>query len=241
MKGGLIKMVADGPVQPLSFTGIGANGAVRFDAVIEALVVAGWSGRDSAAMEAHIAELEKLGVPRPKATPMFYRAAASLLTQRPIIEVVGGHSSGEVEPVLFSLPSGLWVGIGSDHTDRKVETIGITISKQLCAKPVSAELWRLEDIADHWDEIIIRSFAWKAGTKRLYQEGPLKLMRHPQDLLDRYCGQGNDLPAGTAMFCGTIAVRGEIEPAEKYELEIEDPILHRKINTSYSVAELPNQ
>ena len=75
------------------------------------LVVAGWTGRDGAAMEAHIAELEKLGVPRPKSTPIFYRTAASLLTQKPVIEVVGGHSSGEVEPVLFNLPSGLWVGV----------------------------------------------------------------------------------------------------------------------------------
>ena len=232
-------MTTDSPVQPLSFAGTGANGAVRFDAVIEALIVAGWTGRDGVTMEAHIAELAKLGVPRPKSTPIFYRAAVSLLTQRPIIEVVGGHSSGEVEPVLFSLLSGLWVGIGSDHTDRKVETMGITISKQLCAKPVSAELWRLEDIAGHWDEIIIRSFAWKHGTKRLYQEGSLKLMRHPRDLLDRYCGRGKDLPPGTAMFCGTLAVRGEIESAEKYELEIEDPVLGRKIYSCYSVTELP--
>ncbi len=232
-------MAMDRPVQTLGFTGIGANGAIEFAADINALVVAGWTGRDSVAMEAHIAELEKLGVPRPKSTPIFYRAAASLLTQQSTIEVVGVHSSGEVEPVLFSLASGLWVGIGSDHTDRKVETAGITISKQLCAKPVSTQLWRLEDIAGHWDAIIIRSFAWRHGTKRLYQEGALKLMRHPRDLLDRYCGPGNDLPLGTAMFCGTIAVRGEIEPAEKYELEIEDPILHRKINGHYSVTELP--
>ena len=41
------------------------------------------------------------------------------------------------------------------------------------------------------------------------------------------------------MFCGTIAVRGEIEPAEKYELEFEDPVLHRKIDAHYAVIELP--
>jgi Protein of unknown function (DUF2848) len=232
-------MVTDRPTQPLSFTAIGAGGTVEFAALIDTLVVAGWTGRDGAAMEAHIAELEKLGVPRPKSTPIFYRAATSLLTQRPVIEVVGEHSSGEVEPVLFSLPSGLWVGVGSDHTDRRVETVGIAISKQLCAKPVSSQLWPLGDIAGHWDAIIIRSFAWRHGTKRLYQEGALKLMRHPRDLLNLYCGPGKDLPLGTAMFCGTIAVRGEIEPAEKYELEIEDPILHRKINGCYSVTELP--
>jgi hypothetical protein len=232
-------MATEGPVQSLSFVATDTTGVAQVDARIEALIVAGWTGRDPAAMEAHIAELEKLGVSRPKSTPVFYRVAVSLLTQMPAIEVVGEHSSGEVEPVLFSLPSGLWLGVGSDHTDRKVETMGITISKQLCAKPVSVDLWRLQDVTAHWDELIIRSFAWQHGTRRLYQEGPLKLMRYPRELMDRYCGHGKDLTAGTAMFCGTLAVHGEIHPAEKYELEIEDPVLRRKISSSYSVVPLP--
>ncbi len=29
-----------------------------------------------------------------------------------------------------------YLGIGSDHTDRKVETYNITVSKQMCDKPV---------------------------------------------------------------------------------------------------------
>jgi hypothetical protein len=114
-------MATEGPVQSLSFVATDTAGVAQVDARIEALIVAGWTGRDPAAMEAHIAELVKLGVSRPKSTPVFYRGAVSLLTQRPAIEVVGEHSSGEVEPVLFSLPSGLWLGVGSDHTDRKVE------------------------------------------------------------------------------------------------------------------------
>jgi Protein of unknown function (DUF2848) len=68
---------------------------------------------------------------------------------------------------------------------------------------------------------------------------PLKLMRHPRELMDRYCGHGKDLASGTAMFCGTLAVHGEIRPAEKYELELEDPVLRRKISSSYSVVPLP--
>ena len=37
-------------------------------------------------------QLEKLGVARPRTTPIFYRAAASLLTQAPDIQVVGDNS-----------------------------------------------------------------------------------------------------------------------------------------------------
>jgi hypothetical protein len=209
------------------------------EATIAALVIAGWTGRDPVAMEAHIVELEKLGVARPKSTPIFYRGAASLLTNAPAIDVVGDHSSGEVEPVIVSLPDGLWLGIGSDHTDRKIETIGITVSKQMCAKPVGADVWPFDEVSDHWDQLLIRSFATKHGERRLYQEGPLLKMRHPKDLMALYRGAQATLPAGTAMFCGTLAVHGEIAPAERYDLEIEDPVLHRKITHHYAVNVLP--
>lgn len=144
------------------------------------LVIAGWTGSDAAAIEAHILELEALGVRRPKKTPIFYRGAATLLTQRESIEVVGSTASGEVEPVIFSTERGLWLGIGSDHTDREVETVGITISKQMCAKPVSTKVWAFEEVAGHWNELIVRSWMTKGGERRLYQEGPLAKIRHPR-------------------------------------------------------------
>jgi hypothetical protein len=216
------------------------GGAQRaLEVPVHTLVIAGWTGRDVAAMEAHIAELEKLGVPRPKSTPIFYRASAALLTQSQDIDVVGNTSSGEVEPVLVSTSEGLWLGVGSDHTDRQVETIGITISKQLCAKPVARSLWRFDDVAAHWDELIVRSWVTRGGERRLYQEGALAKMRRPLDLVRLYGGEGYALPAGTVMFCGTLAVQGEIAPAELFEMEIEDPVLRRRITHSYRPAELP--
>jgi Protein of unknown function (DUF2848) len=223
----------------LHLTAIRPGGNAPIDAAIDSLVIAGWTGRDPQAMEAHIVELEKLGVARPKSTPIFYRGAASLLTTASAIEVLGDHSSGEVEPVIFSLPDGLWLGVGSDHTDRKVETIGISISKQLCAKPVGPRLWPFAEVAMHWDALVIRSFATRNGQRRLYQEGPLAKMRHPDDLIARYRGAQGTLPTGTAIFCGTLAVHGEIAPADSYELELEDPIHQRKITHSYRVSVLP--
>jgi hypothetical protein len=43
------------------------------------------------------------------------------------------------------------------------------------------------------------------------------------------------------MFCGILAVHGEIGPADAYELEIEDPVLGRKIGHRYAVTPLPVQ
>src|SRR6267142_5110637 len=109
------------------------------------LVIAGWTGRDEQALRKHIRELEELGVKPPKTTPIFYRVSAHLLTFSDQIQVSGSDTSGEVEFVLLQ-GSELRVALGSDHTDRKAETIGVSFSKQLCAKPVSRESWRYDEV-----------------------------------------------------------------------------------------------
>ncbi|MFX5937645.1 DUF2848 family protein, partial [Acinetobacter baumannii] len=84
------------------------------------------------------------------------------------VEVLGPDSSGEIEPVIVSLADGLWVTVGSDHTDCKAETVGIALSKQMCAKPVATSLWKLDEVAPHWDELVLRSHAVIDGTRVLY-------------------------------------------------------------------------
>ena len=164
---------------------------------IKNLVVAGWTGKNVSALEAHIKELEALGVKRPKSVPIFYRVAKSLLTTDDAIEVMANKSSGEVEFVLYSFDDGLWLGLGSDHTDRQAETINVTLSKQMCAKPVGPLLWRYADIKPHWEKLTLRSFVpANGGERRLYQEGSVAKMRPPEELIALYTG-ANSLPAGT--------------------------------------------
>jgi len=104
---------------------------------------------------------------------------------------------------------------------------------------VSRDLWRWEDVAPHWDTLVLRSFVGVNGARRLYQEGPVTAMRPLPELFKLY-GNREQLPAGTAMFCGTLAVHGGIAPAEKFEMELDDPVLHRKIAHSYRVRTLPD-
>ena len=82
------------------------------------LVIAGWTGRDSAAIAHHIEELEAIGVPRPSSVPLYYRVGSALLTQSPVVEALGAQSSGEAEPTLFFAAGEWWLTVGSDHTDR---------------------------------------------------------------------------------------------------------------------------
>src|ERR1700761_5816167 len=166
---------------------------------IDDLVVAGWTGRDIATVEHHIAELQAIGVARPRSVPCFYRVGANLLTTEETVDVTGPDGSGEVEFVLVSLPQGLYVGVGSDHTDRKVESYGVTVSKQMCPKPISRELWPFTEMQDHWDALVLRSWITRDHQKGLYQEGVVTRMLDPEELIARYTGGDTTLPAGTAM------------------------------------------
>lgn len=220
----------------LTFT-LHAGGESRTETLaIRHAVIAGWTGRDKVALEKHIVELEELGVARPASTPIYYRVAAARFTTASEIESTGAESSGEVEFMILQADGRRWLGVGSDHTDRKVETYGITVSKQMCDKPVAATLWALDEVLPHWDSLLIRSYAVIDGARVLYQQGSVAAMLPPEEIIAGYEPGFSD---GTAMFCGTLAAIGGIRPAERFEFEIEDPVLGRTIRHGYDVTVLP--
>jgi hypothetical protein len=206
---------------------------------VDHLVLAGWAGRNQAAVEAHIRELEALGTPRPSRTPVFYRVAASLLTTGDAIEVVGSESSGEVEFVIVARADGLWVGLGSDHTDRGLERTSVALSKQLCAKVVAPTLWRFDDVLPHWDRVQLRSWTYRAGVREAYQDGTLAQILPPEQLLAMYADFAAPLVAGGMLFSGTLPTLHEIAPADGFEMELLDPVLDRRLHHRYSIAVLP--
>jgi Protein of unknown function (DUF2848) len=268
--------------QTLSLTLQDGGAATTREVGIDDAIVAGWTGRDAAAVEKHIKELEALGVKRPATTPIFYRVSALRLTTVTEIEAVGAHSGGEVEFVLLQNSGRLWVGAGSDHTDREVETYGVTVSKQMCDKPVAPVFWAFDDVATHWDRLMLRAHVIENGERKIYQEGSVAAMFAPLDLIARcalaagtagvspalsqqnaslpspsrppQAGEGRvgdargtpavpdgrrQLPENTLMFCGTLAARGGVRATERFEFEIEDPVLGRSITHGYSVRILP--
>ncbi|MEQ8695802.1 MAG: DUF2848 family protein, partial [Bauldia litoralis] len=94
----------------------------------------------------------------------------------------------------------------------------------------------LDDVADHWDDLILRSWAHEGGNRRLYQEGAVTAMRTPGDLIGQYGGLGD----GTAMFGGTLAFAKPVATAaEAFEVELQDPVLGRSLAHTYRVETLP--
>lgn len=207
------------------------------------LVIAGWTGRNSAAIEHHIHELEALGVPRPSTVPLYYRVSYQQLTQADAVQALGAESSGEAEPVLFFTQGEWWLTVGSDHTDRQVETYSVAVSKQMCAKPVARVAWRWADVVARQDELFLRSRIWEDGAWVLYQEGQLSGIRPLESLRDGYWKPGA-AQEGSFMFCGTFAAIANaqgvaIRPAPRMQLEIEDRQFKRSLEHVYDTHTLP--
>jgi Protein of unknown function (DUF2848) len=220
----------------LTFERHSAAGTDRVGFDCRELIVAGWTGRDEAALRHHAEELAAIGVPMASAMPIFYRNAATQVTQTEHLQVLGPDTSGEVEPVIVAMQDGLWLTVGSDHTDRKAETIGIALSKQLCGKVIARHLWRLDEVIADWDRLAIRSVILENGGPVTYQDGTLSKMRTPDDLIYRL---GRTLEPGTIMFCGTLGAIGGIRPAGRFEMTLTDAARGRSIMHGYGIEVLP--
>ena len=207
------------------------NGAL--DVEVARLIVAGWTGRDEAAVRHHIDELAEIGVPAPSTIPLYYRASASLLTQASRIEVLGDESSGEAEPFVLRTGGALWLGLGSDHTDRGLEAHSVAHSKQICAKPIASTLWGMEGV-DDLDAVELRSWVHEGGDWVVYQEGTLAAIRPLGELID-----GAALGENEAVLCGTLGAIGGVRPAARFRMELRDPATGRAISHEYEARALP--
>jgi hypothetical protein len=214
-----------------------ADGASqRVTAPVSALVLAGYTGRDRAGVLAHIAELERAGVAPPSRVPSVFIVPPALATTAGRIDVAGARTSGEVEFVLVSSPSGRLVGVGSDHTDRALEAIDVDRAKAACPKVIGAQVWRYEDVAPHWDRIEIRSWSTQGGKRRTYQQGTLAAFLEVSRLLAELDAAGQADAPGRVLFGGTLPLlSGGFECGERFEAELRDPVLGRAIRVGYDI------
>lgn len=210
------------------------NSEEFLDCTFDHVVVAGWTGRDSHAVNHHIQELAQLGISPPSAVPLYYRVSESLLTQSSQIQVLGSGSSGEAEPLILHQRDRWYLGLASDHTDRELEAHSVAASKQACVKPVADQVWELNTVIDHLDDILLRCTIKEDGKEVLYQNGTLASIKPLQTLIN-----DANLSQHSAMLCGTLTAIGSVRPATEYFMELEDPVLSRCITLRYTVKELP--
>lgn len=214
-----------------------AGGAEQIAVSDPTVVVAGFTGRDVAAVEAHIEELRGHGIAPPPATPVYYTVPSWLLCVGPTtVPVSSGKTSGEAEPVLVRLPSGeLFVGIGSDHTDREMERASIEASKLACPKLLGPCVWPLEEVEGHWDELLMLSYS--GDDDGMYQRASLAELRPPRDVL---AGAADGVPADRplVLFLGTVSLLTDFRYENAFRAVLHDESGGRELQCSYAVKDL---
>jgi len=201
----------------------------------------GYAGRNQAKVREHIEELAKIGVPAPPRTPTVYPVSSYLLTTQPTITAQGKETSGEVEFVLFLQGDRVYVSVGSDHTDRELEKGSIAKSKQMCEKTVAGQVWDLNDVKDHWDSLILRSWVTDGKGKRLYQEGAATALLPIADLIQAVKRETDQSLDGAVIYSGTVPTHEGFVFAPLWDLELEDPVRKAKIAHRYEVKVLEQE
>lgn len=199
------------------------------------IVNAGYTGKNQEEVRKHIDELKALGVPAPDSVPTYYPKACGLLTYADLLEVADTDNSGEAEYVILVAEDDIYIAAGSDHTDRNLEvTSVIAKAKQVCPNVISRSVWRLSDVQDHWDDIVIK--AWIDGEpSKAYQEATLAAMLNPQEILERVKPLVEGDLVGTAIYSGTVATIGEIRFSDKFEMVLEDKVRNQTLYCGYSI------
>ncbi|MHB1653301.1 MAG: DUF2848 family protein [Desulfitobacteriaceae bacterium] len=207
----------------------------EIDLNIDKVLCIGFAGRNRDKVMEHVRELEEIGVTAPRRIPIIYPCTGLLVTAADKVQVIGEETSGEVEFVIVPRQDRIYVGLCSDHTDRAMETVSIEKSKQCAPKPIAPILWDYEEVQDHWDDLILRSWAIKDGTRQLYQDGKVSSILKVDDLLSEVKSVYGEIPKDAIIYSGTLPTRNGFVYASRFEMELEDPILKRKITHYYNI------
>jgi len=198
---------------------------------------AGYVGRDQDEVRRHIDELARKGIPGPKETPTLYPVIPRTLVTDPQIEVYGDETCGEVEYVLLiENESNIYVGVGSDHTDRHLEETDIPRAKQICPNVISRRVWPLAEAAGHWDDLVIEASMVKEGEEILYQKGALSLIMEPESLMKFVASKVKFPLEQVIIYSGTLgSLTGGFVFGERFTAKLTDPKLGRSLGLSYEI------
>lgn len=214
------------------------DGETKNIAITKAYCI-GYTGRNKEKTLEHIKELAEIGVPEPAEIPSLYPVSVSTLNQGGAIEVIGELTSGEAEIVLIfgESPEDTYLSVGSDHTDRGLETVDINKSKQVCDKPFAEEAWKIEEVIPHWDELELSSEVYFADSWEPYQKNPISSIIS-LDEIKSYLSKKNVPLTNSIVFSGTVPLLDGFKYGTEFKLSIKDPVRGKTISTEYTITNI---
>jgi hypothetical protein len=226
----------------LSLEVVNQKGSRPLEFAVKKMVNAGYVGRDRVAVQAHIEELRSAGVAPPPSVPMVFPVLSHNITTSGPVEVLGKKTSGEVEYVLLVDGGRVLVGVGSDHTDRELESYSIAQSKQVCRNVLSPTVWEYGEVEAVWDELLIQSWVRPDGTDEdvLYQKAPLATILSAEKIMELVESKLVDrAKEGLVIFSGTVPIlTGEVVCGDHFRCELRNPRTGGFLRCEYDVTVL---
>lgn len=192
---------------------------------------------DSGAAVAHQEEVADVGVriafdiPAPRVYPM----AVSSITTDAVVGVHHGRTSGEAEIVLVVQDGELYVGVGSDHTDRDLEQLSIIWSKQYSPSVLGSRVWRWSDLEPDWDTLLLESTV----DGEPYQRSKASVFLSPPEILRELADRVPTLPESYLVYCGTYTtIANTIAFGEHWTATLSNPRTGESLSLGYDVVDL---
>jgi 4-hydroxyphenylacetate 3-monooxygenase len=205
----------------------------------------GFTMRDAEKMQRHLEEVYKHGITElicarpPLVMPI---SPWAVLTDN-AIEVQRSRTSGEVEIVTLVDDAGeVYAGVGSDHTDRALETVDIAWSKQVAPNVVAPTVWRWSEVRGHWDDVVMESWVVDDGVRVHYQSASVAEFWTPTEMLAGVRESVVPVPGALILFSGTVVSLDEqLRFGHEWSLRMHDPVLGRTITHDYHVTVLAGE
>jgi len=234
----------------LQFMVESSEGTFPLSVVTRRNYIMGFTQRDPQMMQRHLEEVEKIGVPaitveEPPAVVPVGHWAITTATELPVNEE---RTTAEVEFALIQYDGRQYLGVGSDHTDRTLEETSIPWSKMVCAKVIAPVIWPLEEVVDHWDDLVIESHLVIDGKLELYQHADGACFWPPDQILEGLARKVKDAAGDVAALSDFVALAGTVVSegglqrfVREWEFSLEDPTLGRSIRHRYTTPLLKDE
>jgi 4-hydroxyphenylacetate 3-monooxygenase len=152
------------------------------------------------------------------------------------VSVQRERTSGEVEIVTVVRGGELYVGVGSDHTDRTLEATDIPWSKQVCANVLAPVVWPWGDVREHWDRVLLESDVLVEGKRAPYQRAGVAEFWTPEEMVRSLEGRIEPPTGDYLVFSGTVVTLGRaLIFADTWTIRLIDPVRGERIEHTYRV------
>ena len=148
------------------------------------------------------------------------------LTTSPEIQVLGDNTIAQAAILLIAAGAGMLIGIASNHKYIDQE------DPQLFSKPISRQVWRFQNVADHWKFLSIQS---SCETGEIFQNGNLAEFAPIDDIITLIASNQSSLEKGTAILCVGLPLLKSGRPSSSYNLKLSDQEKDQVLELNYQV------